>query len=60
MKTRIAIIITTILLMLVICQSTSATDYLFLNGKSDYSIVIQDDASVSEHTAAKDFQSVIR
>lgn len=46
--------------MLVICQSTSATDYLFLNGKSDYSIVIQDDASVSEHTAAKDFQSVIR
>ena len=60
MKTGIAISLSATLLILAICQSICATDYLFYNGKSDYSIVIQDGASVSERTAAKDFQSVIR
>ena len=60
MKTRISFKRHVMLLMLALCQLVSASEDLFLNGKSGYSIVVQREASVSERTAAKEFQSVIR
>lgn len=37
-----------------------ANEWLFKDGYSDYTIVIANDASVSERTAAREFQSIVR
>ena len=45
-----------IVLLLYGIMYCSAREYLFMNGSSDYSIVISEDASVTEKTAAQEFQ----
>ena len=45
-----------IVCLLLVCQQMEAIDYLFRNGKSDYYIVVAEDASVSEKTAARELQ----
>lgn len=48
------------LLILLTCQTTKASEELFSGGKSTYSIVITDDASLSEQTAAKELQTILQ
>lgn len=48
------------LLLLFLCQQVNAKDHLFINGHSDYSIVISIEASESEQTAAHELQAILR
>lgn len=54
---RIALIIPLILCVNLFCH---AGNFLFADGHSDYSIVLSNDASVSEKTAAKELQQYIK
>ena len=46
-------------LMMLLCTSVEASNWLFKNGKSQYQIVVATDASVSEHTAAQELQNYL-
>ena len=48
------------LLVLTICQSIQAKQVLFAEGRSAYSIVLTDNASQSEQTAAKELQAILQ
>lgn len=50
----------TIAFLLAISQTLMASNYLFNNGKSDYSIILTNDASESEKTAANELQQYLR
>ncbi len=43
-----------------ISQAAAKTNYLFIDGKSDYSIVLADNASTTEKTAARELQQYIK
>lgn len=49
-----------VLSVLTLCQTIWADEELFADGHSAYSIVLSDDASMSERTAAKELQTVFR
>ena len=49
-----------LILLLTICQSTQAAGILFAERHSAYSIVLTDNASPSEQTAAKELQAMLR
>lgn len=53
-------IVSTILLLTIVITSAKADNYLFSNGRAEYDIVVGVDASVSEKTAASEFQGYIR
>lgn len=48
-----------LVLMQTICHAVLATDYLFADNHSDYSIVLPSNASISEKTAAKELQTTL-
>ena len=50
--------VTSILLFLAV--NANAADWLFRNGKSNYQIVISEEASSSEQTAARELQQYIQ
>lgn len=47
-------------ILLFLTVNTQAADWLFRNGKTDYQIVVSDDASSSEQTAARELQQYIQ
>ena len=49
-----------LLSLLLLAANANAADWLFRNGKTDYQIVISAEASVSEHTAARELQEYIQ
>lgn len=49
-----------LLIILAICPAIHATDYLFADGQTAYSIVLSKDASQSEKTAAREMQALLR
>ena len=49
-----------LLSLLLLTVNANAADWLFRNGKTDYQIVISAEASVSEHTAARELQQYIQ
>ena len=49
-----------LLFLLTMCQTVHAADILFTEGHSAYSIVLTGEASLSEQTAAKELQTVLR
>ena len=53
-------IVSIILLLTIVITSAKADNYLFSNGRAEYDIVVGVDASVSEKTAASEFQGYIR
>lgn len=48
-----------LLALLAVCSNMYAADYLFKNGRTDYEIVLQNDASSSERTAANELQTYL-
>lgn len=53
-------IISVVILTLMTSVTFSADNVLFKNGKSKYKIVISSEASVSENTAAKELQNILK
>lgn len=49
-----------LIILLTICQSILAAEELFAEGRSAYSIVLTNGASLSEQTAAKELQTILR
>ena len=47
-------------ILLLMTVNTCAADWLFRNGKSNYQIVVSEQASTSEQTAARELQQYIR
>lgn len=54
------IFLSILLLLLTICHSIQAADELFRGGHSVYSIILTNNASLSERTAAKELQTIIK